>query len=240
MTWLSRTLPVSAVVHVAAGLSLFLLPALSGDVLPDPKRAPLTGCIFEGPPILVRAQPIVAVRPGGGRRSQVTSPPLAATHETPAFQPNTATDPGDLNVEDLAADHGPTDVEIVEPGTGGAGVGLPMGDGPVGTVGSGDGTGVSQSPVRPGGDLKPPRKLRHVAPAYPELARQAGVQGVVVLECVIDPSGRVADVKVLRGHPLLESAAADSVRQWLYTPTRLNGVPVAVLLTVTVRFTMPR
>ena len=105
---------------------------------------------------------------------------------------------------------------------------------------SSDGPGVPQSPVRAGGDLQPPTKLRQVAPAYPELARQARVQGVVVLDCVIDPSGRVADVKVLRGHSLLAPAAVDAVRQWLYTPTRLNGAPVAVLLTVTVRFTLPR
>jgi protein TonB len=121
-------------------------------------------------------------------------------------------------------------------------VGFRIGDGSPGPGedGDGDGTGVPQSPVRPGGDLQPPTKLRQVAPAYPELARQARVQGVVVLDCVIDPSGRVADVKVLRGHSLLAPAAVDAVRQWLYTPTRLNGVPVAVLLTVTVRFTLPR
>jgi TonB family protein len=149
-------------------------------------------------------------------------------------------DPGRLSADDLLDDLAPIDPSIAEPGAGGTGVGLRMGDGPEGTGGSGDATGGPRSPVRPGGDLKPPTKLRQVAPAYPELARQAGIQGMVVLECVIDPSGRVADVKVLRGHPLLESAAVDAVRQWLYTPTRLNGVPVAVLLTVTVRFTMPR
>ena len=137
-------------------------------------------------------------------------------------------------------DPGAAGLAIGEPGGSGTGVGLRMGDGPPGTNGIGEGTGSPVGPVRPGGDFQAPQKLRTVTPAYPELARQARVQGVVVLECVIDPSGRVADVKVLRGHPLLESAAADAVRQWLYTPTRLNGVPVAVLLTVTVRFTMPR
>jgi protein TonB len=130
------------------------------------------------------------------------------------------------------------DLDVGAPG---ADVGLSgIGDGSGGPAGSGDGTGSAQGPVRPGSDLKPPTKLRHVTPIYPELARRAGVQGVIVLECVIDPSGHVADVKVLRGHPLLEPAAVDAVRQWIYTPTRLNGVPVAVVLTVTVRFTMPR
>jgi len=88
--------------------------------------------------------------------------------------------------------------------------------------------------------LRPPAKVRHVVPAYPELARRAGVEGVVVLECVIDPSGHVAEVRILRSQPLLDAAAVGAVRQWVYSPTRLNGVPVAVLLTVTVQFKIPR
>jgi len=58
----------------------------------------------------------------------------------------------------------------------------------------------------------------------------------VILECTISPQGRVADVKVLRPIPLLEQAAIDAVKQWQYTPTLLNGVPVPVIMTVTVNF----
>ena len=233
MTWLKRTLPVSAVVHMAAALSLFLLPAFSGDALPEPRREPLT--VLEEPPILARVRPIVTVRRGGGRRSQGASPLLPAAREIHALPANPTYD---QRADDVVDDPGPSDLEVGEPG---ADVGLRgMGDGSGGPAGSGDGTGVPQTPLRPGGDLKPPTKLRHVAPAYPELARRAGVEGVVVLECVIDPSGHVADVKVLRGHPLLEAAAVDAVGRWVYTSTRLNGVPVAVVLTVTVRFTIPR
>ena len=61
-------------------------------------------------------------------------------------------------------------------------------------------------------------------------------QGVVVLEAVISPSGSVTNVKVLRGVPLLNDAAVNAVRQWRYTPTTLNGQPVAVVMTVTVNF----
>jgi len=233
MTWLSRTLPVSAVVHMAAALPLFLFPVFSGDALPEPRREPLT--VLEGPPMLVRARPVIAVRPGGGRRSRETSPPLAPVRETPALPANVVTDAGGPPVQDVLDDPGANPV-IGEPGGGGTGVGLRMGEGPPGADGIGEGIGSPAGPLRPGGDLKAPRKLREVTPVYPELARQARVQGVVVLECVIDPSGHVAEVKVLQGHPLLESAAVNAVRQWLYTPTRLNGVPVAVLLTVTVRF----
>jgi periplasmic protein TonB len=238
MTWLKRTLPVSAVVHMGAALSLFLLPALSGDALPEPRRDPLTRFVLEGPPKLVPARPIVIVRGGGGGRSRGASPPIPAALESHALPPTMVDDPVGMRVEDVLDDPTPTGADVGEPGTD---VGLSMGgDGSSGKNGNGDGSGPGQGPLRPGGDLEPPTKLRHVTPTYPELARRAGVQGVVVLECVIDPSGHVADVKVLRGHPLLEPAAVDAVRQWIYTATRLNGVPVAVLLTVTVRFTIPR
>jgi len=70
----------------------------------------------------------------------------------------------------------------------------------------------------------------------PDIAKQARVQGVLILECTISPQGRVTDVKVLRGIPLLDEAAKEAVRQWVYTPTLLNGVPVPVIMTVTVNF----
>ncbi len=58
----------------------------------------------------------------------------------------------------------------------------------------------------------------------------------MILECTIGVDGRVEDVKVLRSVPLLDAAAVDAVRQWVYTPTLLNGVPVPVIMTVTVNF----
>jgi TonB family protein len=94
----------------------------------------------------------------------------------------------------------------------------------------------SMQPVRVGGEIKEPRKLKDVPPVYPDIARQARVQGVVILECEIGPDGRVTEVKVLRGIPLLDAAAMEAVRQWVYTPTLLNGVPVPVIMTVTVNF----
>jgi protein TonB len=90
--------------------------------------------------------------------------------------------------------------------------------------------------VRVGGQIKEPKKLKNVAPEYPDIAKQARVQGVVILECTISPQGKVTDVKVLRGIPLLDAAAIDAVKQWVYTPTLLNGVPVPVIMTVTVNF----
>jgi protein TonB len=121
------------------------------------------------------------------------------------------------------------------------GAGLGSGNGPTPSEnGPGDHEGVGAGPVRPGGDIKPPVRTVYVAPPYPDLARAARIQGLVVVECTIDPSGRVVDARVITGPPLLQSAALDAVRRWRYTATRLNGVPVAVLMTVTVNFTLGR
>ncbi len=93
-------------------------------------------------------------------------------------------------------------------------------------------------PIRVGGRIQEPRKLKGGPPAYPEAARDARIEGVVILEALINPQGRVAEVVVLRGVPLLEEAAVDAVKQWVYIPTLMDGVPVPVLLTVTVRFAL--
>jgi TonB family protein len=114
-------------------------------------------------------------------------------------------------------------------------------DGGAGQGGSGSdtSTGGTTPTVRPGGNIQPPRKLHHVNPQYPETARAIRLEGTVVLDCTIGTDGRIADVRVLQGSPLLEGAAVAAVQQWTYTPTKLNGQPVAVIMTVTVRFALP-
>lgn len=93
-----------------------------------------------------------------------------------------------------------------------------------------------QGPVRPGGQVRTPAKVHDVAPVYPAIAQAARVEGLVVLEAIIDTDGRVRSVAVLKSVPLLDAAAQEAVRQWVYTPTLLNGVPVPVVMTVTVMF----
>ena len=94
------------------------------------------------------------------------------------------------------------------------------------------------APVRVGGNIKPPTKTRDVKPVYPPIAQSARVQGVVIIEATIGADGRVKEAKVLRGQPLLDQAALDAVKQWQFTPTLLNNVPVPVIMTVTVNFTL--
>jgi len=89
-----------------------------------------------------------------------------------------------------------------------------------------------------GGAIKAPMRVKNVNPTYPPIAQSARVQGIVIIEATIGPNGKVQDAKVLRSIPLLDGAALDAVKQWEYTPTLLNNVPVPVIMTVTVNFTL--
>jgi protein TonB len=86
--------------------------------------------------------------------------------------------------------------------------------------------------------MKAPVKTTDVAPVYPLIAKQAHLQGVVILEAVLDAQGRVESVRVLRSIPQLDRAAVDAVQQWRFTPALLNGQAVPVVMTVTVNFTL--
>jgi TonB family protein len=100
------------------------------------------------------------------------------------------------------------------------------------------GSVAGRPPLSAGTDVQRPKKIKDVPPVYPAVAKAARVTGTVVMEVVIDESGAVGDVRVLRGVPLLDQAAVDAVRQWRYTPTLRNGQPVAVRTSVTVTFAM--
>jgi len=92
------------------------------------------------------------------------------------------------------------------------------------------------APVRVGGNIRTPQRIVDAAPVMSDVARHAGIRGVVILEIIIGPDGKVSDVKVLRSIPLLDQAAIDTARQWRYEPTLLNGAPVPVIMTATVNF----
>ena len=96
----------------------------------------------------------------------------------------------------------------------------------------------THKPVRIGGQLKAPAKVHDVRPVYPPIAQSARVQGVVIIEAVIDENGRVAATRVLRSIPLLDQAAVSAVEQWEFEPALLNGAPTAVMMTLTVNFTL--
>jgi TonB family protein len=88
-----------------------------------------------------------------------------------------------------------------------------------------------------GGNIRAPRKLTDVRPRYPDHLSAAGVGGVVVLDAIIDTNGDVSDVSVVRSpNPELEAAAIEAVRQWQFTSTVLNCLPIEVKMNVTVNF----
>jgi TonB family protein len=96
----------------------------------------------------------------------------------------------------------------------------------------------STVPLRVGGTIRPPTKVRDLSPVYPPEAQQAGVSGVVILEAIIGEDGKVRSARVLRSIPQLDQAAINAVQQWEYTPTILNGVAVPIVMTVTVNFAL--
>jgi protein TonB len=219
------TLPVSIGVHVLVLLAVVIIPLMTAEALPEPTS-------------VVKA---FFVEPAAAPPPPPPPPPPAARA---AVQPRVASTPQPVPDNKFTA---PIDTpDQVKPDEGidlGVEGGVPGGvEGgvPGGVVGGVVG-GLPDAPpppaaVRVGGQIKEPKKLKNVAPAYPDIAKQARVQGVVILECTISPQGKVSDVKVLRGIPLLDAAAIEAVKQWVYSPTLLNGVPVPVIMTVTVNF----
>ena len=111
-----------------------------------------------------------------------------------------------------------------------------VGDDPAGESAS-SGPGVGQSgPVRLGGTVAPPKKIKDVRPVYPQVALATQARGTVILDVTIGTDGKVQDAKVIHSVSQLDLAALEAVRQWEYEPTRINGALVALIMTVVVNF----
>jgi TonB family protein len=95
---------------------------------------------------------------------------------------------------------------------------------------------VPAAPLPVGGDVQAAKIIASVAPVYPALAKSQHVSGDVKIDALIDVNGRVTTMKILSGPPLLQEAAMDALRQWKYQPATLDGKPVPMHLTVTLRF----
>jgi protein TonB len=219
--------PATVVLHGLAAAAMVIVPLLGEESLP-PENASVARTFFVAP-VFAAAPPPPPPPPAAARPASV---PQVAPRDTP----NAFTAPVEVP-DTIAADAG-LDIGIEGGLPGGVEGGVPGG------VVGGIVGGIEEAPpppprvVRVGGEIREPRKVRHVAPVYPSIARNAQIEGVVILECTISPQGRVESVKVLRGIPTLDEAAADAVRQWVYTPTLVSGVPVAVVMTVTVNFVL--
>ncbi len=94
-----------------------------------------------------------------------------------------------------------------------------------------------EGPIQVGGDVAAPVKINAPQPQYTEIARKARLQGVVIVQAIIDKQGTVTNVKVLKGLGMgLDTAAVDAIKQWKFKPATLNGKPVAVYYNLTVNF----
>jgi TonB family protein len=137
------------------------------------------------------------------------------------------------------SDEGATSAGGVVGGVMGGVVGGVAGGVEGGVVGGVEGSKREESAkgvVRAVGGIKPPKLVTCVNPVYPEIARQAQVEGTVILEATTDEKGNVESVKILRSIPVLDQAAVDAVRQWKYEPMIIDGKPRKVVFTVTVLF----
>jgi periplasmic protein TonB len=215
--------PVSITLHVGIGIAVFVVP-LVAEVTPPPpaplhtllaatKTVPVPDIVLERAPRL-RATPVLApvVAPVGITAPKDTNPPAG---EIVPGMPTTS----DIDLSEIGSATGAAPVAPPPP--------APPAQKPAPTV------------VRPGFQgIREPKRISGSAPEYPVFARTAKIQGTVILEAVIDEHGEVGRIKVLKPLPFLDQAAISAVQQWRYTPTLLNGVPVSVLMTITLNFTL--
>jgi protein TonB len=218
--------PVSIVVHIVLVTAALIVPLTADDDAPPP--APMRA-------LTVPAMKTVAVPP-----EVIPSPssPVRSTRSIPSVVAPTSILP--YRDEPLQP-AGPTTPDG------------PIGPGAVdiGTVVIGSSVGLPPVPpppppeppptpkiVRVGHGIREPVRIAGAPPQYPAFAREARVQGTVILEAVINERGRIERLRVLKSAPLLDVAAISAVENWRYTPTLLNGVPVSVLMTITINFTL--
>ena len=221
-----RALPASLALHAAALGALVWASVLAGDTLP-PVPPIGTPVVLDWPRPAAGSPGAVARMPAPRARPAAVARPFTApvsVPEAPALAdvPEGVHSDGHACAGCVLGDPGPASAWGVEGGDG---------QGPPGPP-----AGTRGEPVRISQGVRAPAKLTHVPPQYPALAQRAGVQGTVEIECVIDPRGNVVRARVVRGVALLDAAALEAVQKWRYTPTRLNGVPVAVIMTVSVQF----
>lgn len=227
------TLALSLAAHSLAVAAVIVVPLLRAETA-LPAHAVIDAALIS-PPVLPGIPP--AGRPRGAESGPTMGPgsgPLKPRPRTPdEFRvPREIS----LNTEE--------DLNLALPAGGGEGV-----DGGVDLEENGNNDwildrGYVPDALEPGRAavwaISPPRLIRKVSPAYPPAAIAARVAGAVVVAAATDVYGRVSEARVVSGHPLLNAAAVEAVREWLYEPYLVNGVPKAVRFTVTVTFVLER
>ncbi len=150
----------------------------------------------------------------------------APTVEPVTQPPTPAEDPGAAAAGFSTEDHSR---DLVGPSSGSSGVPAPPGN---------PGGGPSLGPVAQDIPAAGLTVLRQVDPAYPDFARRARIQGIVVLLMTVDELGQPLRVQVLEGHPAFHEAAIQAARQWRFEPARLEGRPVSASFRLTLKFSL--
>ena len=223
---LSGSLPISIAVHAVALLAVFVIPLVANVVVPT---------------VMVTLPDYVRVAPAPPP-PEIVSPPRAAAQVERAPTETAATIPIEAppTIEPERETRPAYPIGPVAPDS--SAIGDPGGL-PNGLMSAGP-PPRPPDPPRPAGPVRvadlpvAPRKTVDVRPIYPDIARMARKEGTVVMEAVLDPSGHVTQLRVIRSVPMLDEAALDAVRQWRYTPSLYGGRPVSVLMTITIRFTL--
>ena len=222
---LSGSVPISIVVHLVVLLVLVVIP-LANTVLPIPVMLSVDPYVrAEALPV----PPAPAPRPTATSPTPSPSTPAIPIDAPPTIEPEKPTAPPSVSVGDDGVPGG-GDFGLVPGGVGVTPPTVPTPPAPE--------PPKAQGPIRVAELPVSPRKTVDVRPIYPEVARLARKEGMVILEAVLDTSGRVTQLRVIRSEPLLDQAALDAVRQWRYAPSTYGGKPVSVLMTITVRFTL--
>jgi protein TonB len=214
---------VSAGIQLGVLALLIVVPLLATDAMPEPPEAMMAFMLAPpSPPPPPPPPPAAAApKPVKAKAPSVPKPVPATAFVAPVEVPS------EIPTEEFGSDEG---FVVGGVDTGGVPGGI------VGGVEGGMPGAPAEDPVRVGGEIQPPKKVKDVRPEYPSTARSARVEGTVILEAVIDTRGMVADVRVLKSIPLLDEAAVEAVKQWRYQATMLNGEAVPIVMTVTVNF----
>ncbi len=227
---------IAGIVHITVSVGFIALVLLREGQSNPPIRQPFMVPVLLSLPSASKLFPPPAA-PAQATPSRSAPPPAAPLGAAPAAvdEPISSAPvqiPDTVKPEPQAGPVGlPTGVESGIPGGVSGGVAGAPPDG-----GGQAANGAASGPLRMGPGIEPPRKIKDVKAVYPEGSLIGRLRGTVVIEATIGTDGKVHEAKVLRSIAGLDQAALDAVRQWEFEPARLNGAPVAVIMTVTVSF----
>ena len=214
------TVTTSVIVHLVVVVLIVVVPLIGGVSLPSAMSridAFVAPPELPPPPVVQPPPSAASVTPVNPNAAPLTAPDTIAPEVELPPSAGVVSAPGGLPI--------------------GAGVGVPGAVPNVGPIAlTQPPPPEEKKPIRAGGVVQFPKRVYYVDPVYPQIAITARVEATVYLEATIDENGRVTNMRVLKGHALLDAAAKEAVSKWRYSPTTLNGERVPIIMTVTVAF----